>query len=346
MDNAPLIGIMQSNRRRRELSNNFFYINDLNLKLFSFAPADIIWSKKEIQGIYLEDGKWIEASFPFPDVIYNRCYRNVRKTIRRLEKYIGKNKCFNCINHFNKWRIYKSLSNSIIKDYLPETFPCNKDNIINLLEKHKKFYLKPSLGHKGRGVYLIKLGEADKKEIYKDTLFPREIITGNDDLFDKIIQYTWGRKYIVQQGVDLAQIDGKYFDIRVLVQKNTEGNWDTTTIVSRIAHHNIFNTSLCQKVCTSVKVFDQLYKCPVKRDEVLEELNKVSLIAAKIIEAKMGQLGEMAVDFGLDGTGKLWIIEVNGKPQKTIYDNIEELECKELIYKRPLEYADYLSKSK
>jgi hypothetical protein len=60
----------------------------------------------------------------------------------------------------------------------------------------------------------------------------------------------------------------------------------------------------------------------------------------------MGLLGEISVNFVLDKEMKLWIIELNGKPQKSIYKDIKNFKYEQLIYRRPLEYAYFLSQSR
>jgi len=41
----------------------------------------------------------------------------------------------------------------------------------------------------------------------------------------------------------------------------------------------------------------------------------------------------------LDDDGRVWIIELNGQPQKDIYNEIADQHA---VYERPLQYAKYL----
>jgi hypothetical protein len=109
LENRPLIGILvtKKNSRKRTLQLYQRYHN-LNLELYAFTPADILWKEQRIVGLSLNKGIWKQRSFPFPHVVYNRCFNKKIKimTIQRLEKAIGKNKCFNNINFFNKWDLW------------------------------------------------------------------------------------------------------------------------------------------------------------------------------------------------------------------------------------------------
>ena len=73
---------------------------------------------------------------------------------------------------------------------------------------------------------------------------------------------------------------------------------------------------------------------------IIRSIYDISLRAAEIIEIGTHcHLGELSVDLVLDNAGFLWIIEVNGKPQKELYDEIDK---RDSVYKRPLEYARFL----
>ncbi len=43
-----------------------------------------------------------------------------------------------------------------------------------------------------------------------------------------------GRKYLMQQAVELLQTSGRPFDIRALVQKDASGHWQVTGMAARI----------------------------------------------------------------------------------------------------------------
>src|SRR5690554_4402313 len=113
---------MVSDTKRRKINLGFYWNNQLKINLFAFTPSDIIWNKRSIRGLQLIDGGWRERTFPIPHAIYNRCYNNEEITISRLDSMIGRNICFNTINHFNKWNVYKLLNNTNIKTFVPETF--------------------------------------------------------------------------------------------------------------------------------------------------------------------------------------------------------------------------------
>lgn len=343
MENRPLIGILVTKRSTRkrilELHQRF---HNLNLKLYAFTPKDILWKEQRIIGLSLIKGIWKQRSFPFPHVVYNRCFNKKSITIQRLEKAIGRNKCFNNINFFNKWDLYNLLKQSNLNPYVPDTFLYNEVNVSELLEKYKLVYIKPSYGFKGRSVYRLELTDHEDIHISLHSLAPRYIVRKNEDIQKKLDELFGPKNYMVQQGIRLSQLNNRYFDIRVLVQKGILGEWTVSTIACRVAYEHYFNTSMCEAIFDVAEILPQLFPSE-KVNEILQNLYEVSVEAAQEAESYMGSLGELSVDFVLDEHNKLWIIELNGKPQKSIYKDLKCFKDKKLIYSRPLEYAYYLS---
>jgi hypothetical protein len=343
LGNRPLIGILVTKRNsRKRILELYQRYHNLNLKLYAFTPADILWKEQRIIGLSLKKGIWKQSSFPFPHVVYNRSFNKKLITIERLEKAIGRNKCFNNINFFNKWDLYNLLKQSILNPYVPDTFLYKELNVSELLEKYKLVYIKPSYGFKGESVYRVELMDNSDIHISLHSSAPRYICRKNEG-FQEILDELLGlEEFIVQQGIRMSQLDHKYFDIRVLVQKGILGEWTVSAITCRVAHEHYFNTSMCETIYDVTEILPRLIS-PETMNETLRSLYEVSVKAAEEAETHMGSLGEMSVDFVLDEQSKLWIIELNGKPQKDIYKDLKSFKRK--IYSRPLEYAYYLSQT-
>lgn len=341
MGSCPLLGILVTKRNsKKRILKLYQRYHNVNLKLYSFTPADIHWEEQRINGLSLMKGIWKQSSFPFPHVVYNRCFNKRSIIIQRLEKAIGRNRCFNIINFFNKWDIYNILVRSKLKPYLPDTFLYNEANVLELLEKYKVIYIKPSYGAKGESVYRVELKDNRDIHISLHSLAPRYICRRSEGIQRKLDELFGQNKYLIQQGVHISQLDHQYFDIRVLVQKDILGEWTVSAITCRAAYEHYYNTSTCETIYDAEEILPRLFS-PDKVNEIRRSLYEVSVTAAQEAETYLGLLGELSVDFVLDEQRKLWIIELNGKPQKNIY---KDLTCyKRKIYSRPLEYAYYLS---
>lgn len=335
------VGIMVANRTQRKyVLNQYLQHNIANLKIFCFVASSINWKRKCVIGLHRSNRKWAVGRFPFPQVVYNRCYSTDQELINRLGAAIGSHKCFNHINQLNKLEIYNSLSRWLF-DYLPETVTYTKEDAVLLLEKHKVIYLKPFYGHLGKGVFRAELKNAGEVHIGHHYFSPKTIVKDESQFQENIDKLLGSTPYIVQKGVPVRQINNQVFDIRALVQKNEKGLWSVTNLVSRIAYKGSYNTSNFVKACLSQEVLKRLYP-PDKIKAIMTSIYDVSLRTAEIIDMSTSyHLGEFSVDFALDSDAHPWIIELNGKPQKDLYNGIRD---QYVVYLRPIQYAQYLFK--
>lgn len=342
MKRGPLIGILVANRsKRKAILGRYQRNHDLNLRLCAFTPRDIRWKSRRIVGLVLEDGHWKIKKLPFPKAIYNRCYNKKAKSIQRLKNRIGKKKCFNSINFFNKWDIFKIIDQSFLKSFVPDTFLYRKENVLQQLEQYKLLYIKPVYGNRGKNVHRIELMENGDFHISLHSLAPTYVCRSPEDFQVTIDKLLGNDHFIVQQGIRSSLLDQQLFDIRVLVQKNRQGRWSVSTIASRLTYEHYFNTS----IYSDIYDFEQLIPRigPIS-ELILHSLHQKSINVAQVVEAKIGLLGEVSADYILDENGKLWIIELNGSPQKSIYDDMENFQDEKVIYQRPIEYAYFLSR--
>jgi len=335
------VGILVASRKQRKyMLKQYLDNNASNMKLYCFTPTSINWGQKRIVGLHRLNGQWVESLFPFPQVVYNRCYNRDSKLIERLEAVIGRNKCFNHINRFNKHIVSKKLSRWLAP-HLPETVLYDKELAVHFLWTHRHMYFKPCFGNKGKGVYRVELKDSGEIEIGYHHYTPHIIVGDMAQFQERIQQLLGSTPYVMQKGIHVKPLGEQTFDIRVLVQKNKSGQWAVTNVVSRIAHKGYFNTSICENVCLSQDILTQLYS-PEEMNAILCSIYDTSLRAAEILEIDgRHHLAELSVDFVLDNEGHGWIIEVNGKPSKDLYDGIHK---RYRVYKRPMEYAKYLSK--
>ncbi|NOU57554.1 hypothetical protein HN020_22950 [Brevibacillus borstelensis] len=344
MEGCPFIGIMVATRyARRVVLKRYQSHHDLKLKLFAFTPADINWRKRRIRGLSLKGNKWVQRSFRFPKSIINRCHNN-RKTvvIQRLQRLIGKHKVFNTINQLNKWSIQKILKESFLQMYVPDMFPFRNANLQELLEKYKLVYIKPVLGSRGKKVHRIERMDNGDTYVSVHSLAPTYIYRNGEDYVKRIKKLIGRTPFIIQQGIRAKSINQRHFDIRVHLQKDMTGNWAVSAIVSRVAHEHYFNTSIYECL---YNVGEQAAEFPMG-ENVLQTLRQISVNAAQMVESRIGLMGELSVDYVMDQADKLWIIELNGNPQKDIYEDFDHDRLTAIVHRRPIEYAYYLAMSR
>lgn len=330
-----ILGIYVNNRNLKRLYNgelqwkmNFLAEEAAkqSVQLIVFSLSCVDWHINKINGLAYNSDKriWNMGIFPFPDVIYDRA------TFTDKEKKAGKFvrdrfakeytiPFLNTKSYFNKLETHEVLSKSpIIVQYLPKTSKYNHPfQIVEFLDRYSSVYVKDSAGKLGKNIYKIQRASDElyylkyqvNKKNQTDKLTLQEI--------DRIItrDKLHGKNIIIQQGIDVALLDNHPFDIRCLVQKNGLMNWEVTDKSIRLAAPGSVVTNVSSG--GEVKQFNEIV--PLLFSNSIDISNEIDTLLIKVcsyLEKTYGSLGELGIDIAIDYTGRIWLIEVNGKPAK------------------------------
>lgn len=366
---GPIIGIMteflpnEPEYKPNSVQAELIYLSNLGLKLpaqfYLFTPASINWTNKTVRGyayrklINQEQGSWVSSMYPLPDIVYDRI--SSRKGEARARVRSTKRKLMNLpyLKYFNpaflnKWKVHQLLQqNDSLTPYLPETKFLNLSNLTDMISRYSTLYLKPSNGSQGNGIIKV-VGEQNGRLHY--TVYRRGKHFGHADNSAKLMtatRYTRERRpYIVQEGINLTTYLNAAFDIRIIYQKNVQGEWLISKKFVRVAPHgsSVANLSRGGTAEISKKVFASVFN----RDEELiktknEELKNICKIVAETLETASNKIyGELGLDIGIDKEGNFWLIEVNSKPRKTTETELSQGIVRN-TFRRPLQYAIYLA---
>ncbi|AZN41154.1 YheC/YheD family endospore coat-associated protein [Paenibacillus albus] len=345
MKSHSYIGILVQNKRdRKGILQLYQRYCPEDIELYAFCTEDVQWRTRHIKGLSLNRREWKERLFPFPDAIYNRIFNRNTDSLKRLVEAIGPNRCFNMINFFNKWTMYNLLKETEVSACIPETFVYKPEELGNMLYRFGLVFIKPFYGAQGKSVFRVVRMANEEIHVSMHSLTASSICGSVEETRQLLSQHLSTGTYLIQEGIRTRLWNNKYFDIRVLMQKDGFGDWTVTNIASRVAYRQYFNTAVCEDILDARALLPQLFE----RDAhivVSQTLHQVALSAAKEAEAQLGLLGELSVDFVFDMQDKLWIIEMNGKPHKSIYNEIPGVTFTTRVYERPLEYAGYLAQA-
>lgn len=278
-----------------------------------------------------EEDAWIESWYPLPDIVYNRIPQREDErlpVVRRKLTAIGRTPGICLFNRrfFNKWSLFKWLNESRGgRPYVPETKRLTEPAVLaSLLKRHRLLYLKPVQGKAGVGIMSIK--------VYPEKHLPY-LLQVQGDKGSKTFQCgslkrLWakvegeskaaGEPYIAQQGITLASVGERPFDLRALIQKNGNGVWELTGIGARVAG----STSITTHVPRGGYIDDpeKLLESVFGREKAQKVLGKVHtaaiLLSRQIERSSRLRLGEMSMDLGVDVKGDVWFFEANSKPMK------------------------------
>lgn len=316
--------------------------------VYVFTPQGINWEKKKVRG-YLYNKRlnsWYEAILPFPHVVYNRIptrkaerQPEVRRTLNRIHEMPNVT-LFNR-RYFNKQQLFSLLEfHPEVHPFLPETKKLDTfARFRSFCTEHKFVYLKPVRGKAGEGI--MRLAYKNDRWLLQRLKEQKAVtrrFTNLHDVWKHIKFHTKQQKYIMQQGIRRALYHGKPFDVRVLVQKNGEGEWGVTGVGIRRSGSQNITTHVPRggSIHTLSSVLQALFKTDSEQME--NTIHDTALAIARSLNAEWTDLAEMSMDLGLTTTGKLWFFEANAKPEKFDEPSIRRASLANLIH-----YAQHVS---
>ncbi len=297
--------------------------------IYCFLPQDISWSRGLIQGhTCTPNGRWMKDKFVIPDVVYNRIlYRsteNQKMVQRMLEDFDNYPGVYLFNRRFlNKWEVARVLlQNSQTRQWVPETIPFSGTNLKSFLQRHQELFLKPCHNSRGQGILKIeRAGDQGFRYGRMEWKGKFWIYVPNYNRLNMRLKQNLKhtRHYIIQQGIELARLQGRVFDLRAQAQKNRQGEWVLTGVGVRIAARNRFVTHVPNggSRANFHKVIKEVFNSPRIHNSIEQELHKICTIVPVVLEQELKiPLGILSLDIGVDSSARLWILEVNSKPAR------------------------------
>jgi glutathione synthase/RimK-type ligase-like ATP-grasp enzyme len=234
----------------------------------------------------------------------------------------------------SKWHKTKLLlQHRGIKPFIPDTRKCNKANLESMLEQYGMVYVKPERGTFGKGV--MKVEQGDRQHFAYQYEEKRLEFKNYNTLYTSLSKQTGKRSYLIQKGIHLLRHQQRYFDIRVMVQRNPKGVWEATGIIGRLGHP--------RKIVTNYHsggkpmALEQLLESHLtksKQAELMKELHELGIKIAAHLQKTYPNFRQIGVDIGLDRRFTPWIIEVNTKPDPYIFNQLKD----KSMYRKVLSY--------
>ncbi|MHB8170372.1 MAG: YheC/YheD family endospore coat-associated protein [Thermincolia bacterium] len=325
------------------------------LLTFVFSVNSLHKNFKRLKGLtYLPfrgGNCWVKKSFPLPDVVYNQIRSRRVEALPKVKTFRQRFLTAGDTHYFNRSFLNKALVAKALQDceelklHLPETRQLKSyRDCLEMLERFSSVFLKPIHGSLGRGI--IKFTRPDLACYRYQAFAGRQKTKGKavaaESLASVVKRLTFGRGYLIQQGIPLLTIEGRPFDIRVLIQKNCFGNWVETHMFAKIAAKGNFATNVAAggEVASVQQALAEAAKQAGVTTEVLaESIRHLVFTVAQALEEKLGPFGELGLDIGIDNKGLVWLIEVNSKYSRHVFPR----EIRMISILRNLEYASWLT---
>ncbi|MGI2295448.1 YheC/YheD family protein [Paenibacillus sp. GXUN7292] len=363
---GPLIGILVSREYPDTPDNPFGAITQFCMEaaeacrlqggqVFFFTPNQLNHEVSYVQGWTYNGGSWRKHPMPLPHVIYNRLTTRKLENLPSVQKFLQ-----NAVQHhntavfnekfLNKTEVFSALSsNRSVNRYLPESKPLKSlATLKNMSSKYNTLFIKPVTGSMGRGI--IRISHDQQTSYHAQHATSSGSRKQQFNSLQKLYANLFSKKrsrYQVQQGLQLIEIQKRPVDFRALVQKNKLGEWSVTSVVARIAGNQHFVSNLARggtlcKVEEAISRSNMLGRS--SGYEIASRLRQAALLIAQGIEDGIeGHFGELGIDFALDRSGRIWLLEVNSKPSKNDNTPWQEGKIRPSV-KKLLAYSKYLSK--
>lgn len=375
-ENSLYLGIMASESEREQLppfGERHFYARLCaegrrhGLTVFVFSPHWVNVGEGTVRGYSYsgipaasgQDGDlssdasgWSHRIYPLPDLIYDRSFFSRRQDYTAHKQAVRRLQSARSIPLLgaglrSKWHMHALLARDpMLRSYLPETVRLRSSSqVLEQLERSGNAFLKPECGSQGRGVLKAERLEADYRVSFRDSCNRSAVrlFDQTSALSEWLDEFVGRRHYLLQQCLDLHAADGSAWDIRALAQKNGRGLWELAGVAVRMGGKGSI-TSNIHGGGTAVPALPFLLAQFGQVDA--ERIYRVVLdLAARIpaaLESGNGRMAELGLDLGVDRQGRVWIIEANTKPGRSVFHSLGEAEAAGKAHRNPIAYARYL----
>lgn len=324
-----------------------------DLDVLVFHPEGVAQDGQSVSGYIWNNGQWEHKQAPAPDIVYNRClYANPREKRSAAAALTALSRSVPWSRGLpGKWRVYEILKRSrIAARLLPETrlYTGKGDLDTMLAEREYGVFLKPHSGSHGkRTLHALRLSDKEGGGL---SLRGRD--GGNEpfrQLFSSVAEglnwihdFIGPRRYIIQPYLQLTGSGGQPFDVRILVQKNGRGAWSLTGMAVRKGLRGSLTSNL-HGGGTAVPVLPFLLaEYGRSGNDLMDELAEAAALLPPLLEESCGRLGELGLDFGIDAGGRIYLLEANSKPGRTVFRLTGDRRAAKLAAENPLRYARHL----
>jgi glutathione synthase/RimK-type ligase-like ATP-grasp enzyme len=353
---GPYIGLLFSEQAKKltssRLKKTMIYLRDyskLHGAVVVFALDQVDTKSRLIEGYCYNPIKnfWQRGIFPYPTSIYRSI--GLSETWKNHFLSVIGDKVFN--NHyFNKWEMYQWFSKDCeINPHIPYTVLYESpQDVLDLLDRFKKIYIKPVSGLRGRRI--VKLSTENEKFVLKyrkQGVNCQVAFENSSEVSEYIQKHFYAGKYLIQQAIDLMEYKGGMIDFRCVVQKNQANIWVCNAIIGRQGDKGSIVSNISSGG-TAFPARDILERVVSPSEENIlywkEKMEFFAINVCRTLDEYGINCGNLGLDIGIDKQGRLWLIEINNRdPDPTIALDIQDKQLYHNLITSPLFYAKSLA---
>lgn len=236
-----------------------------------------------------------------------------------------------------KWYLHRFYAkSSAIRQYLPPTAIFQAETLNTFMREYKAVYIKPDREHQGKGI--IKAWTT--RPGYRFVVLRGKAVNAGSlpSLYSKIKSKSLPQRHVIQRAIPLARIQGRPFDMRVMMMRNLQNQWEFFGIYAKVAGPQSIVTNISSSR-GYVTTFENAMKRSLGYSKTSAERVKSQLVrlSHQICRhaGKIKYYQKVGIDFAVDERGRIWVIEVNFTypgfngfarlPDKTAYKRIKRM---------------------
>ncbi len=304
------------------------FVSRWGAEFILFDPVHVRWSQGFVEAWSPVNplrpfGNWQRVRQGLPDTIYENVF--VHLAVQGYTRELRHRAADHGIPLFNpplpnKWVTSQWLVGTEVSRFIPPAVKMGGDaGGVSRIRQWGTAYVKPVGGYGGMGVTRI---ESLPKGRYR--LSTDRSRSGNRlrQVVGETQLRTWLGKhdghFMLQQGLNLMTLNDRKVDFRVVVQRNIEGQWNLVGIVPKIAAVDGVVTNL---VAGGERLaLDQCRVLAAREGKSIhvDELTDAALEMGRVVSRRYPMTGLLGYDMGMTEDGKVWMIEINPKPARSL----------------------------
>ncbi|WDL95728.1 YheC/YheD family protein [Alicyclobacillus sp. ALC3] len=245
------------------------------------------------------------------------------------------------VDRLAKWKMHRFYSkHPKISQYLPSTAKLTKDSLENYIRLYRTVYVKANTIHTGRAI--VKVWPTHNGYHFVRVRGKVQHADSASHLINKVREIDAKDLFLVQEAIDVAEMNGHPYDIRVMMMRDGARNWQFAGMVAKVNGSGSVVSNVRRGGGFVLPVATALAKsgfAPVEVRRIRNELITLSKQIIKYSEKYPFFSYQCGIDLAVDKAGKPWIIEVNlHNPSHGLFKQLKD----QTYYKRVRKlYRDY-----
>lgn len=305
-----IVGFMRNIKKPQEfvrLVAKTTKYNDIDLVYFTANDVDM--ERELINGLILINNKWVRKAVPIPPFIDINVYCFKYK---KVVNYLRSKSTLSSAKFGPKNVVYEKVKKD--GEFAHLIIPTEKFTKFNsfhkFLKEHGKIIIKPKVGQKGEGIYLL----SKKKRHYWLTYNNQTKKLSKYKLKGFFKNKINKERYMFQKYINSITKNGEPFDCRIRLEKNGTNKWQASIYLIRIGTGQKVVSNVAQG--GSVSQLTPFLKANYENWEAIKKsvIEIGTEFPYKMEELFNKEITSMGIDIGIDSYGKTYIFEVNTAP--------------------------------